>query len=72
VKATNGNSIFLPAAGYRDGDVLDLAGSDGFYWSSSLYTYCPASAQCVDFCSDGHNTSGHYRDYGRSVRPVVE
>lgn len=33
----NGGQIFLPAAGRRFGDDLDDAGSDGFYWSSSLY-----------------------------------
>ena len=33
---TNGNSIFLPAAGYRRGTYLYDSGSDGNYWSSSL------------------------------------
>ena len=33
----NGNSIFLPAAGYRDDSDLDGAGSYGYYWSSSLF-----------------------------------
>lgn len=32
----NGNSIFLPAAGYREGTSLNNVGSDGIYWSSSL------------------------------------
>ena len=71
VKATNGNSIFLPAAGYRYDDVLDDAGSYGYYWSSSLYTNNPSGAQSVDFNSDGHNTYYSNRGCGRSVRPVV-
>ena len=29
------NSIFLPAAGYGDGPNLEIAGSDGCYWSST-------------------------------------
>jgi len=29
-------SIFLPAAGYRDGTYLSYVGSRGYYWSSSL------------------------------------
>lgn len=33
---TNGNSLFLPAAGYRLGYALDGVGSYGYYWSSSL------------------------------------
>ena len=71
VKATNGNSIFLPAAGCRYSDELDGAGSDGYYWSSSLYTYGPDNAQLVYFYSDYHSTYFYYRGYGRSVRPVV-
>jgi hypothetical protein len=36
VTGNNGNSIFLPAAGWRycDGDVVDV-GSFGIYWSST-------------------------------------
>jgi hypothetical protein len=33
---SNGNSIFLPAAGYRDGTDVYSVGSLGDYWSSSL------------------------------------
>jgi len=38
VVGPNGNSIFLPVAGYRDcdGDVYGV-GSDGRYWSSTPY-----------------------------------
>jgi hypothetical protein len=36
VTGTNGNSIFLPAAGYRSGSSLYNTDSKGFYWSSSL------------------------------------
>ena len=31
----NGSCIFLPAAGYRDGSSLYLAGYFGYYWSST-------------------------------------
>ena len=71
VKATNGNSIFLPAAGFRNYDELYSAGSYGDYWSSSLGTYYPDYAQSVHFYSDYHSTYDDYRDSGRSVRPVV-
>lgn len=36
--ATNGNSLFLPAAGYYQYGSLDFAGRDGEYWSNSLKT----------------------------------
>ena len=34
----NGNSIFFPASGYRDGTGLSNRGSYGVYWSASLYS----------------------------------
>ena len=67
----NGNSIFLPAAGYRNLDYLLRVGSDGYYWSSSLYTVSPGSACGLDFDSDFVGTgNGNGRCHGRSVRPV--
>ena len=33
----NGNYIFLPAAGYRVGTILNGSGSGGSYWASSPY-----------------------------------
>ncbi len=70
---TNDNSIFLPAAGYHSYDELGNAGSDGYYWSSSLYTGAPYYARRVYFYSDDyHNTLGNYRNCGQSVRPVVK
>ena len=35
IEGRNGNSIFLPAAGYRSNALLDV-GNFGIYWSSSL------------------------------------
>ena len=70
---SNGNSIFLPAAGYRDDSSLSNAGSLGYYWSSSLYTAYtgyPYYAWSVDFLSGSVNRNYYYRDYGQSVRPV--
>ena len=73
---TNGNSIFLPAAGYRDDTILHSVGSLGGYWSSSLYTYGrPYDACFVYFSSDGvlsMDFFNYYRHCGQSVRPVSE
>ncbi len=71
-KATNGNSIFLPAAGYRDGTRLDTAGYVGFFWSSSLGTGNPSGALFAYFTSDALYRSGRLRYFGHSVRPVSE
>ena len=68
--ATNGNSLFLPAAGYRNDSGLDDAGGDGRYWSSSLHTGYPYSAWYFDFDSDGYYMDDGIRNLGYSVRPV--
>lgn len=66
---TNGNSIFLPAAGYRDNSSLFDGGSGGDYWSRTLYSDDPSIAWGLYFHSGGVYTSD-YRYYGQSVRPV--
>ena len=66
----NGNSIFLPAAGWRDDTSLYCAGSDGDYWSSSLYESYTRYARSLDFDSDYRSADDHVRRSGRSVRPV--
>ena len=68
--AANGNSLFLPAAGYRYGSSLYYAGSIGRYWSSSLYTGSPDYAWSFYFLSgyDGMNYLSRYD--GFTVRPV--
>ena len=69
---TNGNSIFLPAAGYRWDGSLSYAGSSGSYWSSSLNTDSPYRAWGVDFSSDSVSRYGSNRSCGQSVRPVCQ
>lgn len=68
----NGNSIFLPAAGYRGFDFLRTVGSNGYYWSSSLGTDYPRCACCLNFNSDDVDRGSGNRFCGRSVRPVTE
>ncbi len=72
VKGTNGNSIFLPAAGYRYNDKLYDAGGDGRYWSSSLRTDNPLNAWYAYFCSDDVLRAYGSRYCGQSVRPVLK
>ena len=71
VKGTNGNSIFLPAAGFRYRTVLNNADSEGYYWSSSLLTDYPVGAWYVHFFSGNVGSNSYYRYYGQSVRPVL-
>ena len=73
VTGPNNNTIFLPAAGYRDGTTLKDAGSWGYYWSSSLHGFIPTLAKEVSFTSLAvYNESGHIRYSGQSVRAVCD
>ena len=70
--ASNGNSLFLPAAGGYDGSGLSFGGSNGYYWSSSLSSR-PDVAKSFHFGSSGNNNFtyyGKYRYFGFSVRAV--
>ena len=67
---TNGNSIFLPAAGYRGGSALYYAGSGGYFWSSSLDAARSYCARNLGFDSGARGWYHNPRFYGFSVRPV--
>ncbi len=70
-KADSSKYIFLPSAGYRNGTDVDVAGSYGYYWSSSLYSSPPYDACSMYFYSGNvYPQSYDYRYYGFSVRPV--
>ena len=67
---SNGNSLFLPAAGYRDDASLGRAGSNGYYWSRTLITDSPYGGWLLYFDSGGIGAYDLGRFYGQSVRPV--
>jgi hypothetical protein len=67
---SNGNSIFLPAAGYRRDDGLYAAGSYGYYWSSSLSPDYNDCAYYLSFSSGNWHWGGDSRYGGQSVRAV--
>ncbi len=66
---TNGNTLFLPAAGCRQDDYLHGAGFYGDYWSSSLAPYGRSAWVCC-FYSSNYGVSEGSRYWGHSVRPV--
>ena len=68
---SNGNFIFLPAAGYRNGSSLSNASSNSNLWSSGIYTRIPYNAQGLLIVSGYTNVSYTSRCYGLPVRPVV-
>jgi uncharacterized protein YjdB len=72
VTASNGNSIFLPAAGGWDDTGLNGAGSYGIYWSSYGVAGKSYYAWFLHFYSDDVRRDCAYRCWGHSVRPVTE
>ena len=72
VTGPNGNSIFVPAAGYRDGTSLVNLGLYGAYWSFTPYESNSNNAYYLYFDSGSCGWSDSCRDYGQSVRPVCE
>ena len=72
VTGPNGNSIFLPAAGYRNDTSLSGAGSNGHYWSATPYSNS-SHAYNLYFGSVNYDWNFCYnRYYGFTVRPVSE
>lgn len=72
VEGPSGASIFLPAAGYRNGLSLSFAGNRSYYWSSTHLESDCFSAYYLYFYDDSYFMYSYYRNYGQSVRPVME
>lgn len=68
--ASNGNSVFFPAAGRKMGEELGGEGESGLYWTSSLSENTPISARCCYLTSDDRNLTVSSRDRGLTIRPV--
>ena len=71
---TNGNSIFLPAAGYYFRATLNGNNSSCCYLSASLYEKNPTRAWYLynKYAGTKMNRDYCYRNYGQSVRPVQD
>ena len=72
VTGKNGKSIFLPASGFRYGDILNDHGSVGNYWDATVRSVYANDASYLDFGSSKYTT--HYYDdrcLGHTVRPVA-
>ena len=70
----NGNSLFLSAAGSRYSNSLNDSGTDGYYWSCSLY-YTGYSGGCssaykLNFGQLYVTWGDTYRVEGHTIRPV--
>ena len=67
---TNGNSIFVPAAGYCYNGSVYFVGSGGYLWSSSLTESNPSYGWYLDFNSDYVGMFSNFRCVGLAVRAI--
>ena len=67
---SNGNSIFIPAAGGCSNGSVSNVGDYGGVWSSSLDTSSHGDAWNLGFVSGNCRVNGSYRYSGQSVRGV--
>lgn len=72
VKGKNGNSIFLPASGYRGGKNLSKVNEQGFYWTSELRSSKCDHSINFRFSSTGREINYESRYFGHSIRAVSE
>ena len=72
VTGTNGNSIFLPAAGYISGKEVEYPGVYGMYWSSTIGDLFTYHGCCLEFTSQYFVNMVTYRNGGQTVRAVFE
>ncbi len=71
VTGPNGNSIFLPATGWRNGSERYYVGVCGCYWGSTPDGSDSGSTYSLDFDREIYIDWSSRKD-GRSVRPVSE
>ena len=67
----NGNSIFLPATGYRYGISYEDAGSIGYYWSSMPHEN-NNGAYYLYFWNGAKYIGDNNRYRGQTIRPVID
>ena len=68
----NGNSIFLPAAGWRYDTSSRNQGTRGYYWSATPYGSNTDYAYSLYFYDGNRSVDWYTHYYGRTVRPVSE
>ena len=72
VTGRNGNSIFLPAAGYRLGFDYKEQVFMGCYWSGDLHQFNHDTAYYLEFNDKGRRWMNALRYMGYSIRPVKD
>ena len=71
VTGPNGNAIFLPAVGIKEGTRYEESTRDGDYWTSSLYENNQAYAVTLSFALTYIEVDDMRRTNGLAIRPVI-
>ena len=69
VTGNNGNYIFIPASGYRDGSSLYIYG-ECYYWSSTPHQYSSDYSYILYSDYEYQSEDMNYRYRGLTIRPV--
>ena len=68
----NGNSIFLPMSGYKEGNETFTFGSAAYYWSNTLNSNNKNQARAYKINTSGYSTVDLTRWWGYSIRAVSD
>lgn len=72
VTGPNGNSIFLPAAGDRNGNIVGYEGKCGRYWTSSVNENIDNFCYSLNFYNGNYCVDWNEPFSGRCIRPVMK
>lgn len=72
ITGSNGNSIYLPAAGYRYPQEYTFVGRLGWYWSSSIAGSTSSRHLSMWLDDRGYDVGDGWRDVAQSIRPIHE
>lgn len=67
---SNGNSIFIPYGGYRDGQSIVGEGAQGLLWSGSIYAPATDYSQTLNITNGAASTGVSKRSLGLAIRSV--
>lgn len=70
ISKKNGNSIFFPAIGCLDKKTTSNRGSNGYYWTATLFYNRPDLAQAFSVYSQNAEVIKASRYFGFPIRPV--
>ena len=72
VTGPNGQTIFIVAAGFRQGGPPEYIGEYGDYWSSTVVPELIGASCSLGYGSTSYGRRRYARYVGRTIRPVID